>query len=145
MRPLLAGHDSEASFFTNIRPIQNAGIRWTPRMTESGSTNPKASARLYSCRSTIYSSEAINMLGRIAKQFHWPAYYGLVQKYVRSATTCTCARAGRKPSFFDGGSDPGNGLLSLLTTRRWKARRTRPRSNPHPSFRLQTSKKCPTP
>ncbi|KAG8220545.1 armadillo-type protein [Butyriboletus roseoflavus] len=100
MRPLLAGGDDEASFFTNIHHIQiHRRTRALRRLGEQceekylrGRTLveifvPLVEHYIVSTASLdhLLVAEAINTLGRIAKRLQWSAYYSLVQKYVRSS------------------------------------------------------------
>ncbi|KAG9319004.1 hypothetical protein JVU11DRAFT_1124 [Chiua virens] len=95
MRPLLAGGDDEVSFFTNIHHIQTH--RWTRALRRLGKQcnegyfrgktlvdvfAPLVEHYVVSTASLdhLLVAEAINTLGRIAKQLPWTAYYSLVQK-----------------------------------------------------------------
>ena len=100
MRPLLAGGDDEASFFTNIHHIQvhrrTRALRRLGEQCEGGQLRSKTLVEIFvplvehyvvstGSLNHLLVAEAINTLGRIAGQLHWPAYYALVQKYVRNA------------------------------------------------------------
>ena len=100
MRPLLAGGDDEASFFTNVHHIQihrrTRALRRLGEQCEEGYLRGKTLVDIFlplvehyvvstASLDHLLVAEAINTLGRIAKQLHWSAYYSLVQKYVRSA------------------------------------------------------------
>ena len=100
MRPLLAGGDDEASFFSNIHHIQihrrTRALRRLGEQCEQGYLRGKTLMEIFvplvehyivstASLDHLLVAEAINTLGRIAKQLHWSAYYALVQKYVRSA------------------------------------------------------------
>ncbi|KAI5991793.1 armadillo-type protein [Pisolithus marmoratus] len=100
MRPLLAGGDEEASFFTNIYHIQtHRRTRALRRLGEQCDADVLSSRILvdvfvpvveyYVASTTTFDhllvAEAINTLGRIARRLRWPAYYSLVQKYLRGS------------------------------------------------------------
>jgi U3 small nucleolar RNA-associated protein 20 len=100
MRPLLAGGDEEASFFTNVHHIQihrrTRALRRLGEQCEEGYLRGRTLVEIFlplvehyvvstASLDHLLVAEAINTLGRIAKQLHWSAYYSLVQKYVRSA------------------------------------------------------------
>ncbi|KAG6382181.1 armadillo-type protein [Boletus reticuloceps] len=100
MRPLLAGGDDEASFFSNIHHIQihrrTRALRRLGEQCEQGYLRGKTLVEIFvplvehyivstASLDHLLVAEAINTLGRIARQLHWSAYYALVQKYVRSA------------------------------------------------------------
>ena len=100
MRPLLAGGDDEASFFTNIHHIQihrrTRALRRLGEHCEEGYLRPRTLVEIFvplvehyivatTSLDHLLVAEAINTLGRIAKQLPWSAYHNLVQKYVRSA------------------------------------------------------------
>ncbi|KAF8131840.1 armadillo-type protein [Boletus edulis] len=100
MRPLLAGGDDEASFFSNIHHIQihrrTRALRRLGEQCEQGYLRGKTLVEIFvplvehyimstASLDHLLVAEAINTLGHIARQLHWSAYYALVQKYVRSA------------------------------------------------------------
>ena len=100
MRPLLAGGDDEASFFTNIHHIQThrrtRALRRLGEQCEEGYLRARTLVEIFvplvehyivstASLDHLLVAEAINTLGRIAKQLSWSAYYSLVQKYVRSS------------------------------------------------------------
>lgn len=100
MRPLLAGGDDDASFFTNIHHIQvhrrTRALRRLGEQCEEGYLRARTLAEIFvplvehyivstASLDHLLVAEAINTLGRIAKQLPWSAYYGLVQKYIRSS------------------------------------------------------------
>ena len=100
MHPLLAGGDEEASFFTNIYHIQtHRRTRALRRLGEFLDTGVLSSRTLvdvfipvveyYVASTTTFDhllvAEAINTLGRIARNLRWSAYYSLVQKYLRNS------------------------------------------------------------
>ncbi|KAI6100638.1 armadillo-type protein [Pisolithus sp. B1] len=94
MRPLLAGGDEEASFFTNIYHIQThrrtRALRRLGDQCDAGVLSSRILVDVfvpvveyYVASTTIFDhllvAEAINTLGRIARRLRWPAYYSLVQ------------------------------------------------------------------
>lgn len=100
MRPLLAGGDDEASFFTNIHHIQihrrTRALRRLGEQCEEGYLRGRTLVEVFmplvehyivstTSLDHLLVAEAINTLGRIAKHLQWSAYYTLVQKYVRSS------------------------------------------------------------
>lgn len=100
MRPLLAGGDEEASFFTNIYHIQThrrtRALRRLGEQCDAGALSSRILADVfvpvveyYVASTTTFDhllvAEAINTLGRIARRLRWPAYYSLVQKYLRGS------------------------------------------------------------
>ncbi|KAI5987597.1 armadillo-type protein [Pisolithus albus] len=100
MRPLLAGGDEEASFFTNIYHIQThrrtRALRRLGDQCDAGVLGSRILVDVfvpvveyYVASTTTFDhllvAEAINTLGRIARRLRWPAYYSLVQKYLRGS------------------------------------------------------------
>ena len=100
MRPLLAGGDEEASFFTNIHHIQihrrTRALRRLGEQCEEGSLRGRTLVEIFvplvehyivstASLDHLLVAEAINTLGRIAKRLQWSGYYSLVQKYVRNS------------------------------------------------------------
>ncbi|KAH7883427.1 armadillo-type protein, partial [Phlebopus sp. FC_14] len=100
MRPLLAGGDEEASFFTNIHHIQihrrTRALRRLGEYCDEGFLRSKTLVEIFvplvehyitstSSLDHLLVAEAINAMGRIARRLHWAAYYSLVQKYLRSS------------------------------------------------------------
>ncbi|KAI6117784.1 armadillo-type protein [Pisolithus thermaeus] len=100
MRPLLAGGDEEASFFTNIYHIQThrrtRALRRLGDQCDAGVLSSRILVDVfvpvveyYVASTTTFDhllvAEAINTLGRIARRLRWPAYYSLVQKYLRGS------------------------------------------------------------
>lgn len=100
MRPLLAGGDEEASFFTNIYHIQThrrtRALRRLGDQCDAGVLGSRILVDVfvpvveyYVASTTTFDhllvAEAINTLGRIARRLRWPVYYSLVQKYLRSS------------------------------------------------------------
>ena len=100
MRPLLAGGDDEASFFTNIHHIQihrrTRALRRLGEQCEEECLRGRNLAEIFvplvehyivstTSLNHLLVAEAITTLGRIAKQLSWSAYYNLVQKYIRSS------------------------------------------------------------
>ncbi|EJD50269.1 hypothetical protein AURDEDRAFT_182634 [Auricularia subglabra TFB-10046 SS5] len=98
MRGLLAGGDEEANFFNNIAHIQgHRRSRAMRRLVEYIDTGAVCSATLSQVfvplvSHPIYNSgttdhrlvnEAITTTGTIAKHLSWPAYFSLVQQYLR--------------------------------------------------------------
>ncbi|EGO26080.1 hypothetical protein SERLADRAFT_367707 [Serpula lacrymans var. lacrymans S7.9] len=106
MRPLLAGGDEEASFFTNIHHIQiHRRIRALRRLADQcdeGYLRSKTLADIFvplvehyilSTASLDHHlvNEVINTTGRMAKHLSWSVYYALVQKYLRASKDKTDA------------------------------------------------------
>ncbi|EJD40333.1 hypothetical protein AURDEDRAFT_146375 [Auricularia subglabra TFB-10046 SS5] len=98
MRGLLAGGDEEANFFNNIAHIQvHRRSRAMRRLVEYIDTGAVCSATLsqvfvplvshpiYNSGTTdhLLVNEAITTTGAIAKHLSWPAYFSLVQQYLR--------------------------------------------------------------
>ncbi|KIJ13504.1 hypothetical protein PAXINDRAFT_100613 [Paxillus involutus ATCC 200175] len=100
MRPLLAGGDEEASFFTNIHHIQihrrTRALRRLGEQCDQGFLRSRTLVEIFvplvehyitstASLDHLLVAEAINAMGRIAKHLQWSAYHNLVQKYIRSA------------------------------------------------------------
>ncbi|KAF9222298.1 hypothetical protein BS17DRAFT_735750 [Gyrodon lividus] len=100
MRPLLAGGDEEASFFTNIHHIQihrrTRALRRLGEQCDQGFLRSRTLVEIFvplvehyitstASLDHLLVAEAINAMGRIAKHLQWSAYYSLVQKYIRSS------------------------------------------------------------
>ncbi|KIJ63496.1 hypothetical protein HYDPIDRAFT_133895 [Hydnomerulius pinastri MD-312] len=100
MRPLLAGGDEEASFFTNIHHIQihrrTRALRRLGEQCNEGFLRSRTLVEIFvplvehyiistAALDHLLVAEAINTLGHIARQLQWSAYHSLVQKYLRSS------------------------------------------------------------
>ncbi|KAG1731833.1 armadillo-type protein [Suillus paluster] len=100
MRPLLAGGDEEASFFTNIHHIQihrrTRALRRLAEYCDEGAMRSRTLVEVFlplvehyivptASLDHLLVSEAINTIGRIAKYLGWSAYSTLVHKYIRSS------------------------------------------------------------
>ncbi|KAG1788657.1 armadillo-type protein [Suillus plorans] len=100
MRPLLAGGDEEASFFSNIHHIQihrrTRALRRLAEYCDEGAMRNRTLVEVFlplvehyivptASLDHLLVSEAINSIGRIAKQLGWSAYSALVYKYIRAS------------------------------------------------------------
>ncbi|KAG2102831.1 armadillo-type protein [Suillus discolor] len=100
MRPLLAGGDEEASFFSNIHHIQihrrTRALRRLAEYCDEGAMRNRTLVEVFlplvehyivptASLDHLLVSEAINSTGRIAKQLGWSAYSALVYKYIRAS------------------------------------------------------------
>lgn len=100
MQPLLAGGDEEASFFSNIYHVQihrrTRALRRLGEQCNQGTLSSRILVEVflpiveYYVTSTatfdhLLVAEAIHTLGHIARGLRWPAYYSLVQKYLRGS------------------------------------------------------------
>ncbi|KAG1774596.1 hypothetical protein EV702DRAFT_1123142 [Suillus placidus] len=97
MRPLLAGGDEEASFFSNIHHIQihrrTRALRRLAEYCDEGAMRSRTLVEVFlplvehyivptASLDHLLVSEAINSTGRIAKHLGWSAYSALVHKYI---------------------------------------------------------------
>ncbi|KAG1734522.1 armadillo-type protein [Suillus lakei] len=100
MRPLLAGGDEEASFFSNIHHIQihrrTRALRRLAEYCDEGFMRSRTLVEVFlplvehyivptASLDHLLVSEAINSTGRIAKHLGWSAYSALVHKYIRAS------------------------------------------------------------
>ncbi|KAG1832880.1 armadillo-type protein [Suillus subalutaceus] len=100
MRPLLAGGDEEASFFSNIHHIQihrrTRALRRLAEYCDEGAMRSRTLVEVFlplvehyivptASLDHLLVSEAINSTGRIAKHLGWSAYSALVHKYIRAS------------------------------------------------------------
>ncbi|KAG1818154.1 armadillo-type protein [Suillus subaureus] len=100
MRPLLAGGDKEASFFSNIHHIQihrrTRALRRLAEYCDEGIMRSRTLVEVFlplvehyivptASLDHLLVSEAINSAGRIAKHLGWSAYSSLVHKYIRAS------------------------------------------------------------
>ncbi|KAG0701153.1 armadillo-type protein [Suillus ampliporus] len=100
MRPLLAGGDEEASFFSNIHHIQihrrTRALRRLAEYCDEGVMRSRTLVEVFlplvehyivptASLDHLLVSEAVNTTGRIAKYLGWSAYSALVHKYIRSS------------------------------------------------------------